>query len=79
MGTKNLASTGIRSHDRPFCNELLYRLRYPGLKILQHLGKEKHDRRLDGSPRDSQADVLALTFLRYQNRMVIIPSSVQDV
>jgi hypothetical protein len=57
MGTKNLASTGIRSPDRPFCNELLYRLRCPGLKILQHLGKEKHDRRLGRSPSDSQADI----------------------
>ena len=30
MGAENLASTGIRSPDRPARSESLYRLRYPG-------------------------------------------------
>ena len=30
MGAENLASTGIRSSDRPAHNESLYRLNYPG-------------------------------------------------
>lgn len=32
--TVNLFSTGIRSLDCPACNELLYRLHYPGLYTL---------------------------------------------
>ena len=30
MGAENLASSGIRSPDRPACSELLYRLINPG-------------------------------------------------
>ena len=32
-GAENLASTGIRSPDRPARSESLYRLRYPGTHI----------------------------------------------
>jgi hypothetical protein len=33
-GAENLAPTGIRSPDRPARSESLYRLRYPGPRIL---------------------------------------------
>jgi len=37
-GAENLAATGIRSPDRPACNETIYRLSYPGqFRIIGHI------------------------------------------
>ena len=37
-GAENLATTGIRSPDRPTRSESLYRLSYPGLLVFRFLG-----------------------------------------
>ena len=36
-GAENLATTGIRSPDRPACSESLYRLSYSGLRVIRIL------------------------------------------
>ena len=42
-GAENLASTGIRSLDRPACSESLYRLSHPGrLKRMYLLANTNH-------------------------------------
>ena len=50
-GVENLASTEIRSLDRPAHSESLYRLRYPGPQVLQQKTKYRRRRRTDQDPR----------------------------
>jgi hypothetical protein len=46
-GAENLASTGIRSPDRPARSDSLYRLSYPGTQVLQQKTKHTEDEPID--------------------------------
>ena len=41
---ENLASTGIRSPDRPACSESLYRLGYPGPRLVSIVSRLRVER-----------------------------------